>query len=167
MTRLARFAVVSMVVVSSLSASEGALLLSPPRPVVGAPVIVKWTSAQGMPASEGEDVASALLMAEYQPGSQVSWRETVGRWSPGADLRWTPRRAGLVRLQLRDESSGDLMASLDLGVRFQGRSRGGLIVLVLAGLILASGVGISLRNHLGPKEAAGTADRVTNRSSAG
>lgn len=141
-----RFAMILIIGINSTTAASPAmaveLRLTPSRPTVETAVIV------ALPAGHGLDLRRATVLAEYHPGSQVAERVTVGRMSQDGSLIWYPRQTGLVRLEVRDDKTGRVLARRDLGVGFHQRPVSGLAVLIVAGGILLGGIGIGLRNHL-------------------
>ena len=127
---------------SALQAAE--LFVVPSQPMVGDSVAVV-IHQEGI-ASLGE----MRLVATYGPGTVLARTKVVEAYVASEPIAWKPRKAGLVRLELRDVTSDAVLATRDLAVRYPGRPRGGLAVLLLAGLALAGGVGIGLRFHFGP-----------------
>lgn len=98
--------------------------VAPEVPVRGEPVRITFSA----PA----DTATVT----YRPGAITAVTET---FTPGAStFEFTPERAGVVSV-----SGGG--AGQNLSVRFQRAPASGLLVMLVAGLILFGGAGVSLR----------------------
>ena len=105
---------------------------TPEVPTEGASVTITVTDGDGNP------VAGAGVEAVYSPGSKVSRTEDVGTTDVNGIVSWTPTGAGIVAVQT-ETSDGTALTS-NLSVRFDGLPLPGLIIFLLAGIILFSGI---------------------------
>ena len=82
------------------------------------------------------------LFVTYRPNSVVAQRDTI-RIGGFDSVRWTPKRAGVVRLALPGG------ANQNISVRFTEAPLSGLLILIGAGLILFGGAIFAMRKLLG------------------
>ena len=87
------------------------------------------------------DAPVDTLMVTYRPNSVVSQQDTL-RVGGFDSVRWTPKRAGVVRIA----TSGG--ASQNVSVRFTEAPMSGLVILIGAGLILFGGAIFAMRKLL-------------------
>lgn len=105
---------------------------TPAVPTEGEPVVITVTDA------DGNAITGAPVEAVYRPGSEVSRNETVGTTDEKGTVTWTPTGAGIVSVQSTAADSTTITANLS--VRFDGLPIPGLLIFVLAGIILFSGI---------------------------
>ncbi len=113
-------ALLALFVLSVLPLAAQTITLAPEPPVVGVPTTLRF------------DVPVDTVFVTYRPNSAVAHPDTV-RLGEAQSMRWTPERAGVVRIGL---PSG---ASENVSVRFAETPLAGIAVLILAGLILFGG----------------------------
>ncbi|MEM1041744.1 MAG: hypothetical protein AAGI91_03860 [Bacteroidota bacterium] len=78
------------------------------------------------------------VFVTYRPNSAVAQRDTI-RVGEAQSMRWTPKRAGVVRIGLPDGTSQNV------SVRFAATPLAGVLVLLFAGLILFGGATWAMR----------------------
>jgi hypothetical protein len=105
---------------------------TPAVPTKGEPSLITVTDADGNP------VTGAPVDAVYGPGSEVSRNETVGTTDARGTVTWIPTGAGIVSIQAAAADSTAISANLS--VRFDGLPIPGLLIFILAGVILFSGI---------------------------
>lgn len=110
--------------------------------IAAAPASAEITSSTDAPV-RGQ--AIQLTFAEpinsftvtYRPGAVTAHDEVVS--VPNArTVSWTPQRAGVVKIAAGDDTK-------NLSVRFTGAPATGILVMLVAGIILFGGAGLSLR----------------------
>ena len=92
----------------------------------------------GQEATLRFDTPVDTLFVTYRPSSVLAQRDTI-RIGGFTSVKWTPRRAGVVRIALPGG------ASQNVSVRFTDTPLSGLFVLVGAGLILFGGAIFAMR----------------------
>ncbi len=118
-------------------------------------VLASPSGGPGVEPRVGEEVEIRLLAVEeggkpirlwaiHRPGSLLEKEEELA--FSFSEARWRPRRAGLVRLELR--RGAEILASRDLAVRYGSRPRGALPLLIFAAGLLFGGGALGLRAHL-------------------
>jgi len=115
---------------------------TPGVPTEGESVIITVTDDAGNP------VTGAPVKAVYGPGSEVSRNEVVGTTDENGTVTWTPTGAGIVAVEttvadstMADSTAADsTVISANLAVRFDGLPIPGLLIFLLAGIILFSGI---------------------------
>lgn len=105
---------------------------TPEVPTEGASTTITVTDDDGNP------VTGAAVEAVYSPGSEVSRTEEVGTTDENGTVSWTPTGAGIVSLETTAADSTSITANLS--VRFDGLPIPGLLIFLLAGIILFSGI---------------------------
>ena len=105
---------------------------TPAVPTEGASATIIVTDGDGNP------VTGATVEAVYSPGSEVSRTEEVGTTDESGAVAWTPTGAGIVSLETTAADSTSITANLS--VRFDGLPIPGLLIFLLAGIILFSGI---------------------------
>ena len=134
MTRTSRSATALMAGFALLLApmAWGGIDTTPLVPTEGESVIITVTDGDGTP------VAGAPVEAVYGPGSEVSRSEPVGTTDENGTVLWTPTGAGIVSVETIAADSTAITANLS--VRFDGLPIPGLLIFLLAGIILFSGI---------------------------
>lgn len=110
-------------------ASAQTVTLSPEIPEVGQETTLRLSA----PAD--------YVVVTYRPNSIVALRDTI-RIGGFESVKWTPARAGVVRIGLPDGSGQNV------SVRFTGTPLSGLLILIAAGLILFGGAVFAMRKLL-------------------
>jgi hypothetical protein len=91
-------------------------------------------------SGEGAGDARALRVT-YRPNSQTSHQETLPL--VGGRLEWTPRDAGIVRLEVLGADQSQLH-SRNVAVRFGAFPASGIAVMVIAATLLFGGAALSM-----------------------
>ncbi len=120
---------------AGLLCAQGAVVTDIPFPTENEPVQVKVTD------SSGEPVAGAQIVVTYRPGSRVSREEAVGQSNAVGSIDWTPSDAGLATITATWPGTDDTRATATttVSVRFQGAPLDGILIMIVAGLVLAVG----------------------------
>lgn len=116
------------------------LLLALPaaaQPVTLAPEIPEVGQETTLRFAEPQD----YVVVTYRPNSIVALRDTI-RIGGFESVKWTPARAGVVRIGLPDGSGQNV------SVRFTGIPLSGLLILIFAGTILFGGAVFAMRKLL-------------------
>lgn len=106
------------------------------------------TLSENMPI-EGTQVIITLdqpaekIVVQYRPNTELCISDTLRADSATTTFVWHPARAGVTQLSVVDSVSGKTLASCSVSVQFNGLSIAGLTVMIIAGLILFGGVGLS------------------------
>ncbi len=96
------------------------ITLTPEIPVVGQEMTLQFQAPVD------------TVFVTYRPNSAVARRDTI-RVGEAQSMRWTPKRAGVVRIGLPDGTTQNV------SVRFTETPLAGVFVLLIAGLILFGG----------------------------
>lgn len=88
---------------------------------------------------DGAPVPGAALEVLYRPNSETSHATTL---TAGADGRveWVPEDAGLATLTARAAPGAELLAGVNVAVRFGGFPAAGAVIMILAACLLFGGV---------------------------
>jgi hypothetical protein len=85
-------------------------------------------------------VEGAVIQSVYRPNSQTSFRDSLPPTDHFGQVRWAPRDAGIVTLNVYDGAvGGPLLGTRDVAVRFGGFPASGVAIMLLAGLLLFGG----------------------------
>ncbi len=123
---------------SRTGAAEGTLSLSEPYPKVGKKIEIRLEGVSE-PAKES-------LWVVHRPNSQTAETLEVGPFDDEGKIWWIPEAPGIANLTNRDPESGDEeMVSMSVAICFSSTPAWGILVMVLAGLLLFGGAGVSLR----------------------
>jgi hypothetical protein len=96
----------------------------------------------------GEPVAGARVEVTYRPGSSV-WRvETIGKSGQDGGIDWVPTEAGIATLKAAwmGPDRSEMVATIDVSVRFRSAPIGGILVMIIAGIVLVVGSVIRMYN---------------------
>jgi hypothetical protein len=127
---------VSLTLIAAPAMAAAVIELDDTYPLLGEPVQVRLSSKAG-PATE------ATLRVTYRPNSATVFTETIAA-GPGGALDWTPRDAGIVRLELLPGGPEDPpLVTRNVAVRFASPPASGLAVMAVAGLLLFGGAGFA------------------------
>jgi hypothetical protein len=85
---------------------------------------------------DGAPVSGAAVTVTYRPGSSVEASDTIGTTGTGGRIAWTPSTAGIASLQASWEGGS---STTNVSVRFASVPRGGVLIMILAGLLLVGG----------------------------
>lgn len=122
-------ALLSLLALAPLPAAGQGITLTPEIPEVGQETTVRLSA----PAD--------YIVVTYRPNSIVAQRDTI-RIGGFESVKWTPARAGVVRIGLPDG------AAQNVSVRFTGIPLSGLLILIVAGTILFGGAVFAMRKLL-------------------
>ena len=125
---------VLVVTLTAGAQDEPAMILSEPVPVFGREQTVSLRIPRPVKAS---------LTVTYRPNSATAKEEEAGAFSEEGALPWTPESPGIATLTARDEG-GVILAELHVAICFAETPFYGVVVMVLAGLLLFGGAGLSL-----------------------
>jgi hypothetical protein len=88
----------------------------------------------------GRPVEGAVIQSVYRPNSQTSFHDSLPPTDHFGQVRWAPRDAGIVTLNVYDGAvGGRLLVTHDVAVRFGGFPASGVAIMLLAGLLLFGG----------------------------
>lgn len=113
----------------TLPASGQPVTLAPEIPEVGQEATIRLAE----PAD--------YVVVTYRPNSIIAQRDTI-RIGGFDSVKWTPKRAGVVRIGLPDGGGQNV------SVQFTGVPLSGLLILIFAGLILFGGAVFAMRKLL-------------------
>lgn len=123
---LLRASALLVLCLASMPSRAQSITITPEIAVVGQETMLRF----GAPVD--------TLFVTYRPNSVVAQRDTI-RVGGFNSVRWTPKRAGVVRLALPGG------ANQNVSVRFTEAPLSGLLILIGAGLILFGGAIFSMR----------------------
>ena len=95
----------------------------------------------GVSDSDGNPVGGASVTVTYRPGSSVEKTDALGESDAAGAVMWTPSDAGIatVTATWSGPEQSDLSESTTVSVRFQRAPWDGIIIMIIAGLVLAVG----------------------------
>ena len=91
-----------------------------------------------------EDAPACRLKVIYRPNSETAKEEEVGAFRGDGTIQWTPSAPGIASLQAVGPDN-EVLVSENVAIRFSGIPAYGVLVMVLAGILLFGGAGVSLR----------------------
>jgi hypothetical protein len=91
--------------------------------------------------SDGNPVGGASVTVTYRPGSSVEKTDTLGESDAAGVVMWKPSDAGIatVTATWSGPEQSELSESTTVSVRFQSAPWNGIIIMIIAGLVLAVG----------------------------
>jgi hypothetical protein len=90
---------------------------------------------------DGNAVEGATVIVTYRPGSSVEMTEPLGITDSEGTVTWTPSSAGLatVTATWQDMEQAEQTESKTVPVRYQRAPWSGIVIMIIAGLVLAVG----------------------------
>ncbi len=143
-TVLIRFSGLAILALWTGAPARGQVVASPEVVTAGERVTLS-VSIQDHPE------AGARVRAVWRPGSQVAVEQELGLTADDGILHWTPRKAGLVRIEAEvDDGAATVVPdmSMNFGVRYPQVPWSGMVTLVASGLILFGGFARAFALHL-------------------
>lgn len=112
------------------------------------PFVHGRTSTLVVQDDEGKRWPDRAIDVVYYPGADIAERESLGVTDARGEVRWTPRFAGLSRIEVLDEGdspgASSVVESRVVGVRFRRVPAVGLAVFVLACALLFGGLALGV-----------------------
>ena len=105
--------------------------------------------------NDGNAVKGATVIVTYRPGSSVEKTEPLGITDSGGAVKWTPSDAGLatVTATWQDAEQSEQSESKTVPVRYQRAPWSGILIMIIAGLVLAVGSVVRVFKLLRSEEA--------------